>query len=354
MNTQGQRHKNVALVVFVAILLAGMIVPLVSKQANADDFSVRRLGTSDNMAGATNVQYALTFSGQSMGSVGSIRLQLCQNDPFPGTPCTVPIGFDISHAQLVTQTGMTGFSIHSSTTANELVLTRTPSLSIAGQVMFELRDVTNPTNAGSYYARLETFSSTNASGSHRDAGGMAIAILPENLNIQTYVPPYLAFCIGNTIQSEDCSTAEGNYIDFGELSPSRTATGQTKLLIATNADYGYVIRVFGTTLTSGINVIPAITSTDASRPGTSQFGLNLRANATPNSGQNPSGMGRGAPEANYNIPDRFQFVSGDILASYNDPDYYRMYTVDYIVNVDKNQSPGVYVTTLTYIALASF
>jgi hypothetical protein len=327
---------------------------MASQPANAADFTTRSLKASDSLAGATNIRYTLSFSGQSAGTIGSVRLQICSNDPFPGMPCTLPVGFDISHAQLLSQSGMTGFAIHSSTTVNELVLTRSPAANTSGLVSFELENVTNPTNAGSYYGRLETFATTDATGPNHDAGGLAFAFVGDDLSIHTYVPPYLAFCIGNTIQDEDCTTAEGNYVDLGELSSTRTATGQTKLLVATNADYGYSIAVLGTTLTSGINIIPAMSTADVSRPGTSQFGLNLRANSTPSSGNEPSGMGRGQPATDYNTPNRFKFVSGDMLASYNDPDYYRMYTANYIVNVSKDQPAGVYVTTLTYVALATF
>lgn len=355
MTQQGQWLRRVALVAIAAT--AAVLSPLYSTvpRAAAADFTTRRLAMSDALVGVTNVHYNLSFSGQSAGNVGSVRLQICANDPFPGNPCTVPAGFDISSAQLLSQSGMTGFTIYGAlTTTNEIVFTRTPGPTNAGTAAYELAGITNPTNPGTYYGRLETFASTDASGPSQDAGGLAIAFTGDDLSIHTYVPPYLAFCIGNTIPEEDCATAEGNYIDLGELSSTRTATGQTKLLVATNADYGYSLTVLGTTLTSGVNIIPAMTTPDVSRPGTSQFGINLRANTTPTSGSEPSGMGRGTPAADYNIPNKFKFASGDLLASYNDPDYYRMYTADYIVNVGKDQPAGVYVTTLTYIALATF
>lgn len=354
MNIQRQWLQRVASALFLGLLLFVSVALLYSPRVIADDFATRQLRLSDSMASATNVQYELRFSGHPTVSVGSIRLQLCANDPFPGMPCTVPGGLDFTSAALVAQSGMTGFSIHPSTTANELVLTRTPAAGSGAVSIYELAGVHNPTNPGSYYGRLETFASTDASGIAEAANGLAIAITPSDVTIQTYVPPYLEFCLGNIIVGEDCGTASGNYIDFGELSPTRTSTGQTKLLVATNADYGYSIQVTGTTLTSGINVIPPMTSQDISRPGTSQFGMNLRANSTPSSGQDPIGMGRGAPTSDYNVPNRFKFLSGETVAGYNDPDYFETYTVNYIVNVASSQPPGIYVSTLTYIALATF
>lgn len=309
---------------------------------------------SSSTADEANVQYELAFAGSSPGTIGSIRMQVCANDPFPGQPCTPVAGFDVSQATLVTQSGMGGFSKHPNTTANELILTRSPAASFATLATYTLAGVHNPSTAGTSFIRLETFTSIDATGPSHDASGLAFSILPGRMTIQSTVPPYLTFCIGVTIQPYDCTTAMGSYIDFGVLSPSRTATGETKLLISTNAEFGYAIRATGTTLTSGVNIIPALNTPDLSRLGESQFGMNLRANSSPAGGQDPVGQGVGTPTVNYNTANRFAFTSGEVLASYDHPDNHRLYTVNYIVNVNKKQEPGVYVTTLTYIALASF
>jgi hypothetical protein len=354
VRTQRRWLTSIASVFIMAAPVSVLGVLVLWQSVGAAQFTSRQLGFDSSIAGDTDVRYRLSFSGQTIAVAGSVRLQICTNDPFPGLPCTAPAGFDISQAQLVSQTVMTGFAIHPSTTVNELILTRVPSMAVAGTPTYELTTVDNPTSPGTYYGRLEVFASNDATGPATDAAGLAVSYIPDAVAIQTYVPPYLAFCVANSIIGEDCTTATGNYIDFGELSPTRTATGQTKLLISTNADFGYSVTVSGTTLTSGINTIPAMSSVDVSRRGTSQFGLNLRANGSVGSGQDPLGAGRGTPTADYNQVDRFKFGSGDILASYFDPDYYETYTVNYIVNVSSAQEPGLYVTTLTYIALATF
>jgi hypothetical protein len=107
-------------------------------------------------------------------------------------------------------------------------------------------------------------------------------------------------------------------------------------------------------MTSGVNTLPQLSTPDVSRIGTSQFGMNLRANSTPAVGQNPNGLGlSGVVSANYNQPNFYTFNSGDVLISATDPDLEK-YTVSYIANVSKNQAPGIYVSSLTYIAVASF
>jgi hypothetical protein len=103
-----------------------------------------------------------------------------------------------------------------------------------------------------------------------------------------------------------------------------------------------------------VNVIPPLTTTDVSRPGVSQFGMNLVANSDPQVGQAPFGLGSGAPTAGYASPNLFKFVPGDTVASVPLPDEARKYTSSYIANVAKGQAAGVYVTTLTYIATGGF
>jgi len=249
---------------------------------------------------------------------------------------------------------MTGFTVSSNSSPNELILTRSSLMSTSGLSKYVLSGITNPTQTGTIYGRLETFASSDATGQSHDAGGLAISISPSGVQIQTYVPPFLIFCIGNTISGHDCSTADGNYIDLGTLSPTTTATAKTAMVVATNDDYGYNITTEGTTLTSGINIIPALSTPDVSRKGVSQFGMNLRSNSTPSFGEDPSDAGLGSPAPHYNQPNLYTFISGDTLASYNQPDNFRVFSVNYIVNVSKDQAPGIYVTTLTYIATATY
>lgn len=337
----------------IAVLLLPAVGPLRISSVSAANLGLRELHIADAEAGATTT-YKIRMSGQSAGIVGSVRLQLCTNDPFPSTPCTAPAGADFTSGTLINQTGMTGFSIDPSTTANELVLTRVPAASVPGLVTFEISGVVNPTNAGAYFGRLETFASTDATGANHDGSGLAFDIQLANLSVKSVVPPYLLFCVGNTIQPYDCNTAQGNYVDFGELSSTKTSTGHTQFLVATNADFGYTIRALGTTLTSGINTIDPLGAQDVSRIGVSQFGLNLRANSTPPTGSDVQGSGVGVVAAGYNTPNYYKFVPGDVLVSSLDPDYFRLFTVSYVVNVSRTQSPGVYVSTLQYVALASF
>ena len=344
-------HRRAYGLIAVLLLLGVGLLPIL--WAHGDTLGSRKLQLSNNTVNALT-EYTLTFGGQTASTVGSIRLQFCANDPLIGLPCTIPTGFAVNNATLTAQSGMGGFSIDTgNTTANVLVLTRTPGPSVPGNSSYTLTGVKNPDTPASYYVRLETFASNNASGSNIDYGGLAFAIASP-ITITAQVPPYMLFCVASKMPNLSCDTASGDFIDFGNLSAARTVSDVTKILVATNAENGYNVRAVGTTLTSGNNTIPALATADFSRIGISQFGLNLVANGTPSIGANPDGAGSGTVAANYSVSDKYRFVSGEVIAGGSGVEDYRRYTVSYVVNVAKSQEPGVYVSTMTFVSLANF
>ena len=341
------------LLVAACIGLAGYIV----SNALAPHTFGAQLGNRSLQMGNQQVSdisdYKVSFDLSTAGTLGSVLVQFCSNDPYPGTPCTAPGGFDDGSAVLADQTGPGGFSINPASTSNQLLLSRVPTNAPIGPVSFHFKGVTNPSSPGSYFVRLQTFASADGSGPASDYGGIAFPIL-NNISITATVPPYLIFCTGITIPGFNCANANGAYIDFGELSPTTARHGTSQMLVATNAVNGYNVTMDGTTLTSGTNVITGLASNDVSRPGTPQFGVNLRANVAPGVGNDPSGPGLGTPKPNYNIANMYRFAPGETIASSSAPDDLRQFTASYIANVPKTQSPGVYVSTVTYICLASF
>jgi len=354
MNRVGSWIRNsrfARLLLVVPCLIAGLLLYLVP--AYGADLPARSVLMSDNRVSAV-ATYLLSFTIPAPETLGSIKLQFCSNDPLFSDPCTAPAGFDISAATLAAQGGETGFSVFASgTDANTIVLARAPSLAAAGGVSYTFDTVTNPNVAGTFYARLQTFASGDASGADNDHGGMALSINGA-INVSTTVPPFLLFCSGVTIGGLDCGNASGNYINFGNVNDVTTASAQSQLLTTTNAAFGYTISVTGSTMTSGNNIIDAIASADVARPGTAQFGLNLVANVTPAVGANPAGPGSAAPLPNYSQPDFFRYVPGDAIASANTSDDYKKLTASYIIDIPSGQPIGVYATTLTYICLANF
>lgn len=350
-------NPNYRAKLLVLLVIVGIVSVLVSGNAfqpvYGNRMQNRTLLVGDNQAGKVT-DYKLGFTTTSNGTIGSIAVQFCSNDPLPGTPCTAPTGFSVSSSVLATQAGLTGFSIDSSSTANRYLLTRTPSFETANTTAtFEFTGVLNPSVPGSYYVRVQTYASTDASGVNDDFGGIAFDI-NTGLALTAEVPPYLIFCTGVTITGLNCVNASGDYIDFGELSSKSVRYGSSQMLIASNAVDGYYVSVAGATMSSGNNIISALTNPDVSRPGTGQFGLNLVPNSTPSVGQAPFGPGIISATTAYQQPNFYVFNSGDTIISQPVPSDIKQYTASYIVNVPATQEPGIYVSTLTYICLASF
>jgi hypothetical protein len=318
----------------------------------AADLQPRSLKLSDGTAAHSGTQYEVRFTTPGISTIGSVKVQFCSNTSLVDDTCTPPTGFDASSVSLVNQTSGSPFAISGSSTANELLLTRPPAVEASGVILFTFGNITNPSSVGSYYSRIFTYPSSDGSGPFTYANGLAFPIA-RALGVDVEVPPYIKFCIGESITNFDCTTATEPFSDLGDLSPSITSAAQSQMVIATNAQSGYSMWVVGSTMTSGGNVINAMNGSPAVK-GTSQFGLNLRANNAPQIGQNPTGPGSGGVTANYNQQNIFRFTTGDTLATAPVPDDNRKYTVSYIVNIPSGQPGGVYSTTLTYVCLANF
>lgn len=337
-----------------ALLLFGGALIAVVLPTSAALVQNRLLDMSTSEAGIGGVTYSLQFDLVNSYSLGSIVLEICDDGPLPGTPCTVPAGFDASGVVLASQSGETGFAVHPSSTANRIVLGRAAAMTAPGTVSYDLGNIINPSLGNhTFYGRIYTYASSDGTGPSIDDGGLALSTA-NRVALTAEVPPYLLLCVAQSITGFDCLTATGNFLDFGEFSKTSVKTVESQLVIATNAGFGVGVSVSGLTLTSGNNVIPSLAVPTASAPGTSQFGINLRANTIPGIGQDPSGAGSVNPTANYNIPNFFTFNNGDYIAASAGASDVRKLTVTHIANVSNAQPPGVYNTTLTYIALASF
>ena len=333
------------------ILSAALLIPVGPRVHAATGLLNRYDRMTSSIAGETATHLIGFDITNTSTSLGSIEIEFCSNDAIPGAPCTPPAGFDLSPVQLASQSGETGFNMSASN--NRILLTRTSSMPSGGPSSYQFDQVTHPANPGSYFIRVRTFASNDGSGSSIEEGGIAL-VINMTTNVSAEVPPWLKFCAGISIDVFDCSSANTYQINFGEFNRSSTSTATSQMVVATNAASGFSITLSGNTLTSGNNVIPSSTSPRGSSIGASQFGLNLRANSSPGVGNEPAGIGTGVITADYTNPNQFAFENGDVLVSSASASDDHKFTVSYIVNVDGNQSPGVYATTMSYIALANF
>lgn len=202
------------------------------------------------------------------------------------------------------------------------------------------------------------------------------------------MPESLIFCTGATVPFKldgngqpttipDCANATSGNIKFNQLfDPTLTATSTSQMAASTNAGSGYAITVNGSTLMSGTtNSITAMGADVFPVAGSSQFGMNLKANDTtyfasatgaevaPASVDSTSASLRGEAFTGYNTVNKFKFVSGDVVADSGYtaggpgtplPTDGQIYTVTYIANVPGSQPAGDYSTTLTYICTPTY
>ena len=333
------------------LMVLSPIIQIIGIKVDAVQLLSRSIRVASSVPSATT-QHIYGFNIQTVGTIGSIEFEYCENSPLIGSPCTVPTGLDVSGATITSQSGETGFIVDAATTSNRLLISRAPVANAAIPVAYTFSNVVNHSTANlPVFVRITTYPTGDGSGPYTDDGSVAYSTASP-VTIAGFVPPYITFCVGVTVAG-DCSSANGQRLDFGELTPNQTKFATSQFAGATNDPAGYSTTVNGLTMTSGTNIIPALVTPTTSQLGISQFGMNLRSNNIPSVGANLSGVGTSSPTTDFNQANRFAFKNA-IVANSNLPTDFNLFTASYIVNVAENQSPGIYNTTLTYIATAAF
>jgi hypothetical protein len=367
--------------VCAVILLVSVVVLLPAHQADAAQITARSLTLE---AGATDggskpggvVKHLFQFTLPTSGNVQSIQFKYCTTPADTGAlTCVMPTGLVTTSATLTAQNGATGFSMVNTTNGAPYLTRSAASITGPQAVSYEFSTITNPSAANqTFFVRISSFTTSNATGSATDTGSVA-ASTANPIVLTGIMPESLVFCTGGTVGTTggfpDCTTASSGAVSFDRLfSPTDTAIATSQMAASTNAGSGYVISVFGTTLTSGSNTITAMSTSGTGDPAvrnSAQFGANLKANttgvSTPAVGAEvaPSANGtnyRGEALVGYNTVDRFRFVSGENLADSGNTvlgaSDSQIFTNSYIVNVSGSQAAGTYTTTLTYICTPTF
>lgn len=354
MQRLGTKTNKYIAIVISLVMTTALFIGAVPFVYAANSYLADRYDQMSNSTASATTTHIIGFRVTNPATIGSIVLQFCDNSPILGDPCTAPTGLDVSSVALAAQNGEGGFTIHASSTSNKIVLTRVPAAPNGSPSSYQFNGVVNPSSNGTFYLRMSTYGSIDGSGSAIQEGGTALAIV-AGLSVAAEVPPWLKFCVSVTISGVDCTTATSYLIDAGEFSTTRTTKAAWEFVVGSNANFGFSVTMYGTTLTSGNNVIPALTTQTASQTGTSQFGLNLRANSNPSIGAEPTGPGTGGSiKPAYSVPNQYLFNNGDVVVSSPGVDDLQKFTTSFVTNISKTQPAGVYTTTISYICLANF
>lgn len=334
----------------LALLL--ILFVFVSPASAAMRLQDRSLYINSSVPGA-KTSYTVSMRYMSPVPVGSVDMLFCV-DPIPYHACVTPPGLDASAAILDSQSGEVGFAI-SHQSPNRIILTRPPSMITASASSYKLNNVVNPTDTSqSYSIRLRTHSSVDTTGPQIDFGSVVTQVT-DGIILETQVPPMLIFCVAQQVEDNCTDTNKVNYADLGDLTSDTTLLTQSQMAVGTNATAGFAITANGTALSAGTSVIGGLAAPTESRQGSNQFGLNLVANDNPSVGNNPEGPWTNAvPTSDYNTPNLYKYVPGDVIAYSPNVSLMKKFTVSYVVNSSSSLRAGVYSTTITYIASGRF
>jgi hypothetical protein len=327
----------------LAILVIGLSPTMVS----AAGLAPRNIQVGSSGQGVTT-SYTVNATTATTDNIGSVSFEFCLTASGACTPTDA-----VTTGATLTAQSPGGFTIVNGTAGRPHITRAAANINAGTAMSFTLGNIVNPTTPNqTYYVRIVTYTGTDGVTGPVDNGTVALSTA-QPVQLTGVTPEILVFCVGTSIGA-DCTSIAGNTIDFGDFSPTATRTGTSVMQAQTNAANGYNITVNGTTLSSGVNTIPGLAAQAPSSLGVSQFGLNLRDNAAPDVGVDPSGAGTGVAAANYASQDNYRFVSGDIVATAAVPTNANTFTSSYIVNIGGAQAAGVYTSTMTYICTASF
>ena len=404
------------LTVFIAILCAQFCGVFLGR-ANAAMVTSRKLALSSSANGGISIgapgsggngqkaQHTISFTMATSGAtIGSIALMYCDS-PIMQTACTS------SAATTGTVTSGTGTTLTSATvsgaglggsgwaldtttsnptttgygTCNGATTTRsncvllkatsasadtgTPTLTLqygGGATNY----ITNPTNDNTtFYVRIVVFATTSY-GTIVDYGSVANSTA-QQIDITAKVQEKLNFSVGKTYVapsttcaafSDDGSLALGD--SNGVLDSTTAYDAFSYFRISTNAVNGVTVQYSGDTLKSGANSITGLAAETLSTPGASQFGLALNT-TNPDYSFTALAPSTAYDEGNGNIMPvvaaKFNFDVNSVatpvtLASVAAGTTITCDTgvVRYIGNISTITPPGVYTTTISYIALPTY
>jgi hypothetical protein len=151
----------------------------------------------------------------------------------------------------------------------------------------------------------------------------------------------------------------GGSTNHGTLSSSQTAFGAADIQVRTYNGSGYNLQITGQPPKQTIYTIPGLTTPTSSQTNVEQFGINLRDNSTPDVGANPvqipdSTFSYGVPTADYDTPNLFKYISGDIIAQSVTATGQTNYKMSYVLNIKTLTPAGQYAAKLSVVVSAKF
>jgi hypothetical protein len=399
-------RRQLSYAVVLLFLLASILPLLITRSASAYTLlGEREIRLSSSEASATATSYRVDFDLSTTGNIGGIVVTFCEGTPIIGdTTCVSPAGLSIASNAFtdgaVGDVNVSGWTaavtsrVSSGSGDNTFTLTNAAPVAVTSDdnVVFTMTNVTNPSSVGTFYARIMTFGTeahaqgyTVANpedvGPMIDAGGIALSTA-DLITIQAKVQERITFCVHTTddidldYDQTDCSTLADPVVlgDVnGVLDPNLPSVSkEAKYNITTNASAGATIRMKGDTLSTGPYDIAEIGASAASSSiGTEQFGMCTYRDTGSATGLTPSApynngncstatQGQGAGVAgtaqfafDTNATTGTTSTYGQAIAQKTAGDWSTGILV-FLGNVSNVTEPGIYTTTLDFIATGRY
>jgi hypothetical protein len=183
-------------------------------------------------------------------------------------------------------------------------------------------------------------------GNFGDTGVISVDIITDDqVVITATVDPSITFAVSdNTIEFGTLSASAARFAD--DVGGNATEVEAHTLQAGTNATSGYVMYVFGPTLTSGGNTVTAIGGANtASSVGSEQFGIRFTASGGSGTVSVPYAAAGFAYDG-ASAPDEIAAATGTTATT--------TFSARYIANIASQTEAGSYSTTLTYTATATY
>lgn len=363
-----------------AVLAVTLVLAVVAPAfASAAQLTERSIALSSSSKAATGVSYNIKFTQGT--NQGAVVIQFCTNSPLIGEFCDAPSGMVVSGA--TAGAGVTAVSGTDNTTAT-IKLTKsgaTGDLTLTG--------ITNPSAAGTVFARILTYAddtaansyvvtdSASALGSPVDQGAVAIAFT-DTVAVSGAVLEALTFCVsGADISADtDCANSTSPVLTLGDdvgngviaLSPDNISTGDVFTKLSTNAVGGAIVSLKSTGGTSNCaglalngtgdcNIAAAGTS-NSFLAGAGKFGVKL---TLPTTNDNSDSKGIIGVATGYDTSD-YRFDGTNVVGTYGDPLYNtsgggvsnKDTKLTFGATAAPNTPAGKYSTSISLIATGTF
>ncbi|MGB4957232.1 MAG: hypothetical protein WBO49_02180 [Candidatus Saccharimonas sp.] len=361
-----------------AVLAVTLVLAVVAPAfASAAQLTERSIALSSSSKAATGVSYNIKFTQGT--NQGAVVIQFCTNSPLIGEFCDAPSGMVVSGA--TAGAGVTAVSSTDNTTAT-IKLTKsgaTGDLTLTG--------ITNPSAAGTVFARILTYAddtaansyvvtdSASALGSPVDQGAVAIAFT-DTVAVSGAVLEALTFCVsGTALTGSGCAGSTSPVLTLGEdvgdgtkaLIPTATSTGNVYTRISTNAVSGAIVSLKSTagdnsgTPCGGLALngtgacsIAAAGTTGSFANGAGKFGVKIAAPAD-------SADGEIRLASNYDADD-YRLDGAAVIGTYGDPIFNtnggyandRNTTLTFGATSANNTPAGKYSTSISLVATGTF